>query len=31
MWALVESGSVTKVYNKPKSLIIGEVNYPLNI
>jgi len=31
MWALVESGSVTKVYNKPKSLTIEEVSYPSNI
>jgi len=31
MWALVESGSVTKVYNKPKSLTIEGVSYPSNI
>ena len=31
MWALVESGSVTKIYTRPKSLTIGEVNYPRNI
>tara|TARA_B100000902_G_scaffold48808_1_gene55784 strand:+ start:3558 stop:4154 length:597 start_codon:yes stop_codon:yes gene_type:complete len=31
MWALVESGSVTQVYNRPRSLTIGDVNYPSNI
>ena len=31
MWALVESGSVTKVYNRPRSLTIGDVSYPSNI
>ena len=31
MWALVESGSVSKVYNKPTQLTIGDVNYPSNI
>ena len=31
MWALVESGSVTKVYTKPRPLSIGDVNYPSNI
>ena len=31
MWALVESGSVSKVYTRPKSLTIGDVNYPSNI
>jgi hypothetical protein len=31
MWALVESGSVTKIYTRPKGLTIGEVNYPSNI
>ena len=31
MWALVESGSVTKIYTRPKSLTIGDVNYPSNI
>ena len=31
MWALVESGSVTKVYSRPRPLTIGDVNYPSNI
>ena len=31
MWALVESGSVSKVYTRPKSLTIGDVQYPRNI
>ena len=31
MWALVESGSVTKVYTRPRPLTIGDVSYPSNI
>jgi hypothetical protein len=31
MWALVESGNVTKLYARPKKLTIGDVNYPSNI
>jgi len=31
MWALVESGSVTKIYTRPKAITIGDVNYPSNI
>jgi len=31
MWALVESGSITKLYARPKSLTIGDVQYPRNI
>jgi len=31
MWALVESGSVTKIYTRPKAIKIGDVNYPSNI
>ena len=31
MWALVESGSVTQIYTRPKQLTIGDVNYPSNI
>jgi len=31
MWALVESGSVSKVYTRPKAITIGDVNYPNNI
>ena len=31
MWASVESGSVTKIYTRPKAITIGDVNYPSNI
>ena len=31
MWALVESGSVSQVYTRPKQLTLGDVNYPSNI
>jgi hypothetical protein len=31
MWALVESGSVTKIYTRPKAITAGDVNYPANI
>ena len=31
MWALVESGSVSKVYTRPKAITVGDVNYPSNI
>jgi len=31
MWALVESGSVTKIYTRPKAITVGDVNYPSNI
>ena len=31
MWALVESGSVSTIYTRPKSLTIGDVQYPRNI
>tara|TARA_Y100001938_G_scaffold138074_1_gene203086 strand:- start:836 stop:1444 length:609 start_codon:yes stop_codon:yes gene_type:complete len=31
MWALVESGSISKVYNKPIQLTIGDIKYPSNI
>ena len=31
MWALVESGSVSKVYTRPKQLTLGGVQYPSNI
>ena len=31
MWAKVESGSITELYARPKSLTIGDVNYPSNI
>ena len=31
MWALVESGSVSKVYTRPKSITLGDIQYPSNI
>ena len=31
MWALVEDSKVSKVYNKPKQLTIGDIQYPSNI
>ena len=31
MWALVEDSNVTKVFNYPKSIQIGDVKYPKNI
>ena len=31
MWGLVESGSVTQIYTKPKAIVVGDVNYPANI
>ena len=31
MWAKVESNNVTKVYTRPTSLTIGDVNHPANI
>ncbi len=31
MWALVESGSVTQIYTRPKAIVVGDVNYPANI
>ena len=31
MWALVESGSVTQIYTRPKAIVVGEVNYPAYI
>jgi hypothetical protein len=31
MWALVENNSVSKVYQNPKAITIGDVNYPSNI
>ena len=31
MWAKVESGSITELYARPKSLTLGDVNYPSNI
>ena len=31
MWAKVESGSITKLYNSPKNLIIDGVSHPAKI
>jgi len=31
MWGLVESGSITKIINKPKGLVIGDVRYSRKI
>ena len=31
MWGLVESGSITKIINNPKGLVIGDVQYSRNI
>ena len=31
MWGLVESGSITKIINKPKAMVIGDVQYSRNI
>ena len=31
MWALIESGNVSTIYKQPKSLTIGDVQYPRNI
>jgi len=31
MWGLVESGSITKIINKPKGMVIGDVQYSRNI
>ena len=31
MWALVESGSVSQIYARPKQLLLGDVQYPSNI
>ena len=31
MWALVESGSISKIYTKPTQIKINDINYPSNI
>jgi len=31
MWALVESGSISKVYTRPTKLTLGDIQYPSNI
>ena len=30
MWAIVESGSITKIYTRPRSFKIGDTQYPAN-
>ena len=31
MWGLVESGSITKLINNPKAMVIGDVRHSRNI
>jgi hypothetical protein len=31
MWGLVESGSITKIINKPKGLVVGDIRYSRKI
>ena len=31
MWGLVESGSIIKIINKPRAMVIGDVQYSRNI
>jgi hypothetical protein len=31
MWALVQDGSITKIINKPKAMVIGDVRHSRNI
>ena len=31
MWALVEDNSITKIINKPKAMVIGDVRHSKNI
>ena len=31
MWALVESNSITKTFNRPKGFTLGDVQYPASI
>jgi len=31
MWALVESGSISKIYTRPTQIKINDINYPSNI
>ena len=31
MWALVESGSVSKIFTRPTKLTLGDIQYPSNI
>ena len=31
MWALVEDNAITKIINKPRGMVIGDVRYSKNI
>ena len=31
MWGLVESGSITKIINRPKAMVINNVRHSKNI
>ena len=31
MWALVESNSITKTFNRPKGFTLGDIQYPASI
>ena len=31
MWALIEDGSITKIINQPKAMVIGDIQYSRNI
>ena len=31
MWAIVTDGSITKIINQPKALVIGDTQYSKNI
>ena len=31
MWGLVQDGSITKIINKPKAMVIGDVRHSKNI
>ena len=31
MWALIESGSISRIYTKPTSLLLNGLRHPANI
>ena len=31
MWALIESNSITKTFNRPKGFTLGDIQYPASI
>jgi hypothetical protein len=31
MWALIKDNKIEQIYQRPKSLVIGEVRYPSNM